>query len=219
MRRETLLDFFDDFAQLDGPFLVHDDGYRVREYRYRQIASLARAFARRLREAGLRKGDALVIWSENRPEWIVALWGALLEGVVLVPIDFRASADFLWRVQARTQARLVLMGDDVSLERREGVETWKIRDLARDPEPGTSDPGPRTSDLGPRTSDPGPRTPDLGPRQVPPTPPRLSSPPAPPPSRRASSSPTATSWRTSSRSNGSSGSTASTHGRSSRSAF
>ena len=55
----------------------------------------ARAFAARLARAGLQKGDAVLIWSENRPEWIVALWGCLLQGVVAVPIDYRASPDFL----------------------------------------------------------------------------------------------------------------------------
>ncbi len=33
----------------------------------------------RLHAAGLRKGDAVVFFSENRPEWIVAFWGCLLD--------------------------------------------------------------------------------------------------------------------------------------------
>ena len=135
MRRETLLDFFNDFASLDGIFLVHDDGYRVREFTYGEVASLAGAFAARLRNAGARHGDALIVWSENRPEWIVALWGALLEGVVLVPIDFRVSSSFLWRVAERTAARFVLVGEDVKLEEiRAGMTVWRARELAtRDP--------------------------------------------------------------------------------------
>ena len=52
MRRETLLDFFEDFSTLDEIFLVHDDGYRVRQVTYRQVAEAARAFARRLMAAG-----------------------------------------------------------------------------------------------------------------------------------------------------------------------
>ncbi len=130
MRRETLLDFFDDFAGLDRTFLVHDDGYRVREFTYAEVASLARAFASRLRGAGAGAGDALIVWSENRPEWVVAMWGALLEGVVLVPIDFRVSPAFLWRVAEKTSARLLLAGDDVTVENTHpGVTVWKMRDL------------------------------------------------------------------------------------------
>ena len=54
----------------------------------------------RLHALGLRKGDKVVFWSENRPEWIVAFWGCLLGGIVVVPIDYRASPDFLARVAA-----------------------------------------------------------------------------------------------------------------------
>ena len=131
MRRETLLDFFNDFAELDRTFLVHDDGYRVREFTYAETARLARACAARFRQAGLRAGDAVIVWSENRPEWIVALWGALLEGVVAVPLDYRVSSDFLWRVVDKTSARVLLLGDDVRLESLQtGVAAWNIRDLA-----------------------------------------------------------------------------------------
>jgi long-chain acyl-CoA synthetase len=129
MRRETLLDFFNDFALLERTFLVHDDGYRVREFTYAQVAALARAFGERLRRTGLNPGDALIVWSENRPEWIVALWGALLEGIVIVPIDYRVSPDFLWRVANKTGARIILIGDDVRLEPRNGVDAWRIAEL------------------------------------------------------------------------------------------
>jgi len=115
MRRETLLDFFDDLARLGGDFLVHDDGYRSRTWTYAGVGRAARAFAARLRGAGIRKGETVVIWSENRPEWVVALWGCLLEGVILVPIDYRSSAAFLRRIQAIVQARAVLVGHDVQL--------------------------------------------------------------------------------------------------------
>src|SRR5581483_7790713 len=50
---------------------------------------------------------------ENRPEWIVAFWGCLLGGIVVVPIDFRSSPDFLVRVAGIVSARLILVGQDV----------------------------------------------------------------------------------------------------------
>jgi long-chain acyl-CoA synthetase len=123
MARRTLIDFFDDLATLDGEFLVYDDGYRTWSLTYREAAEAARAFAARLRNAGIAKGQAVAIWSENRPEWIVALWGCLLEGVVLVPIDYRASAAFLERVAAIVSARAILAG--------EVVDTAPLADPAR----------------------------------------------------------------------------------------
>jgi long-chain acyl-CoA synthetase len=113
MPRRTLIDFFDDLAVLDGEFLVYDDGYRTWSLSYRDTAAAARGFAGRLHAAGIVKGQAVAIWSENRPEWIVALWGCLLEGVVLVPIDYRASATFLLRVADIVSARAILIGDVV----------------------------------------------------------------------------------------------------------
>jgi len=113
MLRRTLIDYFADLSSIDGEFVVYDDGYRSRSYTYRDIAAGARAFADRLRAGGISKGQAIAVWGENRAEWIVALWGCVLEGVVLVPIDYRASAEFLLRVARIVDARAVLVGDAV----------------------------------------------------------------------------------------------------------
>ncbi len=43
----------------------------------------------------------------------MALWGCLLRGVVLVPIDYRASVEFLHKVAAIVDARAILTGDTV----------------------------------------------------------------------------------------------------------
>src|SRR5687768_5987737 len=98
MARRTLLDFFADVFVSTREFVVYDDGYRAWTQTYSGIANASRLFAGRLRAAGVAPGDKVVIWSENRPEWIVALWGCLLEQIILVPIDHRASADFMLRV-------------------------------------------------------------------------------------------------------------------------
>src|SRR4029079_5802276 len=113
MPRRTLLDFYADLSSTPGEFVVYDDGYRSWSYSYAEVTEAARAFAGRLSSEGIVKGDAVTIWSENRAEWIIALWGCLLEGVVLVPIDYRASADFLLRVATIVDTRVVLVGDAV----------------------------------------------------------------------------------------------------------
>ena len=131
MRRETLLDFFEDFAAARGTFLSYDNGYRRREYAYADVVRAARGFAARLHGAGLRKGDRVVLWSENRPEWIAALWGCLLQGVIVVPIDYRASGDLLQRVSRIVSARVVLVGEEVDQEsaRVEGADVWRLNEL------------------------------------------------------------------------------------------
>jgi long-chain acyl-CoA synthetase len=132
--RETLLDFFEDFAALDEPFIVHDDGYRVREMTYREVADEARAFAGRLAGAGVSADDKVIIWSENRAEWVVALWGTLLARAVLVPVDYRASAEFVQRIAAVVNPKLVLVGSEAG-KPAVSAPVWALADLARRPEP------------------------------------------------------------------------------------
>jgi long-chain acyl-CoA synthetase len=135
MRRDTLLDFFDDVSAGGGNFFVYDDGFRTRSYTYAQTARAARGFAARLQAAGLGKGDKVVFWSENRPEWIIALWGCLLNGSIAVPIDFRASHDFLSNVARTVAAKLMLIGDDVELAARDASTksddrtVWKFSEI------------------------------------------------------------------------------------------
>jgi long-chain acyl-CoA synthetase len=128
--RDTLIDFFHDLSRARGDFLIHDDGFRSRHYRYDEVARAARGFAARLHAQGLRKGDKVVFWSENRPEWIVAFWGCLLGGVIVVPIDYRASPDFIARVTHIVGARIVLVGQDVPpLRAAIDAQIWPLHDL------------------------------------------------------------------------------------------
>ena len=74
----------------------------------------------------------MLFWSENRPEWIAALWGCLLQGIVAVPIDYRASVDFLRRVRSIVKGRVLLTGDEVRFEPgREdaGLDVWPLAGL------------------------------------------------------------------------------------------
>jgi long-chain acyl-CoA synthetase len=113
VRRDTLIDFFRDLITIRGDFLVYDDGYRRRVHRYEQVGGAARGFAARLAAAGVRTGDKVVFWGENRPEWIACYWGCLIAGIVVVPIDYRSSAEFVRKVGALVDARVLLIGDDV----------------------------------------------------------------------------------------------------------
>ena len=72
MRRDTLLDFFADLSASRGEFLIYDDGFRSHAFTYQDVAAGARGFAARLTAAGLVKGDKVVFFSENRPEWVIA---------------------------------------------------------------------------------------------------------------------------------------------------
>ncbi len=135
MQRDTLIDFFRDLTAIRGEFLVYDDGYRRRRHSYEDVGRAARGFAARLAAAGLTSGDKVVFWGENRPEWIVCYWGCLISGLIVVPIDYRSSPDFVARVRSLVEARVVIAGDDVEAARIGGssagrpVETWRFSEL------------------------------------------------------------------------------------------
>ncbi len=128
MPRETLLDFFEDFSALPDAFLVHDDGFRSRTFTYREVAAHARAFAARLHAAGFARDDKIILYGENRPEWIMALWGCLLAGVIAVPIDYRSSTEFVARIDAIVEARAILAGDEVTLPASPKI--WSLAELS-----------------------------------------------------------------------------------------
>ncbi len=140
MRRDTLIDFFADLVTVRGEFLVYDDGYRRRGYSYADVGRAARGFAARLAGAGLGKGDKVVFWGENRPEWIACYWGCLIAGVIVVPIDYRSAPEFVLRVARLVEARVLLLGEetkDIAPDSREDKpgndvrprDVWRFADL------------------------------------------------------------------------------------------
>jgi long-chain acyl-CoA synthetase len=131
--RDTLVDLFRDLAGIRGEFLVYDDGYRRRGHTYAEVCSAARGFAARLAAAGLTKGDMVIFWGENRPEWVACYWGCLLLGVTVVPIDYRSSAAFVRTVWSQVKAPLILTGDEVVADEVTAAEPtlqrWRFTDL------------------------------------------------------------------------------------------
>ena len=126
--RSKLVDFLARAAALDAEFIVYDDGYRGRTYRYSQVAAMANALRERLRGAGIHKGDAAMIWSESRPGWVAALWACLLEGIVVVPVDPQSSASLFQRIERKAQARVALIGERVAVPET-AAPVWRLQDI------------------------------------------------------------------------------------------
>jgi long-chain acyl-CoA synthetase len=58
---------------------------------YKRYGEECRKVARGLFAAGLVKGDRVVLWAENRPEWMAVWMGTLIAGICIVPVDFLVS--------------------------------------------------------------------------------------------------------------------------------
>jgi long-chain acyl-CoA synthetase len=99
------------------------NGYRTRKLSYRDLLRHSGAFARFLDERGLHKGDRLILWAENRPEWAAVFWACVARGVEVVPIDFRSSPQLVARIQREVGAKLLVSGDEVEASKLD-VETF-----------------------------------------------------------------------------------------------
>ena len=133
--------FFSRIAQYKEEFVIYDDGFRGWTFGYRDIARLARSFAARLREQGIRKGDTVLVWSESRPGWIIALWGCLLLGVVVVPVEPQSSIDLFHKIERRVRPHLVLLGDRVPKVNLNGqLPVWRLSEIERGDEEAPLEP-------------------------------------------------------------------------------
>ena len=107
MARSSILEYLDNFRLHAGEAAyVFRRGYRVQRWSYGDVLQNAYRFARELEARGIGKGDKVLIWGENCAEWIVAFFGCLLRGAIVVPIDKIAAPDFAARVAQQVDAKL-----------------------------------------------------------------------------------------------------------------
>ena len=64
-----------------------------------------RRVARGLLAAGLKKGDRVVLWAENRPEWMSVWIGTVIGGIYIVPVDFLATEQECLNIIKFTKAK------------------------------------------------------------------------------------------------------------------
>jgi long-chain acyl-CoA synthetase len=115
MARQSLVEFFQDYArQGNDAAFIHHRGYRIQRWTYSRVASNARRFARELEARGIGKGDPVLLWAENSPEWAVVFWGCLLRGAIVVPIDRISTAEFSSRVAQQVNAKLLVYSETLT---------------------------------------------------------------------------------------------------------
>jgi len=69
-----------DFLVYEGQRFTFDEHYRA-----------ASTLAGRLIAGGVAKGDRVAIASRNLPQWVIAFWGIVLTGAVVVPQQSRSA--------------------------------------------------------------------------------------------------------------------------------
>lgn len=75
---------------------------------YASLQERVHGFAGYLQKLHVKKGESIIIWAASRSDWLIAYLGALLLGVVVVPLDVNSREDFLERIAGTTNARLIV---------------------------------------------------------------------------------------------------------------
>jgi long-chain acyl-CoA synthetase len=128
MSYESLLSFLTKYAKHGAEVAVRQRrGYRMESWSYGRIVAEANRLAREFETRGVQRGDSVLLWGENSAEWIVAFLGCLLCGVVVVPIDYFASPEFVRRVAKEVDAKLLFTGNE--LRKLEGVSSISFANL------------------------------------------------------------------------------------------
>src|ERR1700743_3229225 len=91
--------FGDAEAIVDGPLRLT----------FREVVDRIRCAAGAFADHGIEQGDRVAIWAPNSAEWIVAPFGLLTAGGVLVPVNTRFKPDEAGDIIARSRAKAVLV--------------------------------------------------------------------------------------------------------------
>jgi long-chain acyl-CoA synthetase len=78
---------------------------------YARYGEECRRVARGLLAAGLVKGDRVVLWAENRPEWMAVWMGTVIAGICIVPVDLLVSEQECLNIINITRAKALFYSD------------------------------------------------------------------------------------------------------------
>ena len=91
--------FGDAEAVVDGPLRLT----------FTEVVARIRCAAGAFAELGVEKGDRVALWAPNCAEWIIAAYGLLTAGGVLVPVNTRFKPDEAADIIGRSGAKAVLV--------------------------------------------------------------------------------------------------------------
>ncbi len=97
--------------------ILFDNGFRTWRLTHEQVWRRSAALASRFASLNLKKGDRVAIWSENRPEWVVAFWACVARGLEVVPVDSQSSGRLFDRIRGESNAQLAILGETVQAPR------------------------------------------------------------------------------------------------------
>ncbi|MBI4310284.1 MAG: AMP-binding protein, partial [Chloroflexi bacterium] len=107
----TIVDLLEEATERHGDrlALAMRQGYRTDRWTYARLWKDSGRIAARLQQEGVRKGDRVVFWAHNSPQWVAAFFGCMRAGAVAVPLDVRSVPEFAGKVARSTQPLLAFV--------------------------------------------------------------------------------------------------------------
>ena len=109
--------------------VVEHRGVRHLRTSYGEIAELAGRFAAELRRREIGAGERVVLWGASSAEWMGAFFGCVLRGVIAVPLDAAGAREFVERVIADTQAKLIVGDAELLRGLQGGTPRLELQEL------------------------------------------------------------------------------------------
>jgi long-chain acyl-CoA synthetase len=131
MSSDTLTNYFKPILYKfhDREALVFKTGFRSIRISYLDLYDYAYRMANWYQNHGLQKGDAILLWAPNSPEWVAALLACSLTGVIAVPLDARVQPDFVRHIAAETGAKAGIKSRFMNIDT--DISWWDTGDLLR----------------------------------------------------------------------------------------
>jgi len=119
---QSVVDSLDEHGE--KPALVFFDKKDRDRWSFEKLSDCARSFANGLVKDGVKRGDAVAVFAENRPEWIAAALGIIRSGAVAVPLDVQLGDKALAHVLHDSEARGVV----TTQKRLERIEKLDLKE-------------------------------------------------------------------------------------------
>jgi long-chain acyl-CoA synthetase len=117
---DTLVELLPDIQRLAHREAVRSaNRFRTKVATYQDLYGKIGAIVHFFDEQGIRKSDRVLIWAENRLEWLAVFWACVARGVQAVPADFRFSAELVERIRIESRPKLIV--DNALLD---AIENW-----------------------------------------------------------------------------------------------
>ncbi len=82
---------------------------RTTKFSYREMEGISAQVASFLLSEKLKSGDSVLIWAPNIPEWVLAFFGALSAGIVVVPVGLHSTSEVVEKYIDQTKPKVLFV--------------------------------------------------------------------------------------------------------------